>query len=43
MLCSLCGGALKLLGQLGARVHFRCEDCGMDCSRLASELDDILN
>lgn len=32
--CAMCGGPLQLLGQLGNRIHLRCRNCGMDCSRL---------
>ena len=29
MNCSLCGGPLEVLGDLGNRRHRRCRDCGM--------------
>lgn len=32
--CSMCGGKLTCLGQLGLRVHYRCRDCGWDQSEL---------
>lgn len=28
-MCQMCGGPLMLLGQLGNRLHFRCQNCGM--------------
>lgn len=31
--CGMCGGLLMPLGQLGRRMHYRCRNCGMDCSR----------
>jgi hypothetical protein len=30
--CDACGGDLGLLGVLGNLAHFRCRDCGLDCS-----------
>ena len=30
--CPICGGELKLLGQLGQRVHQRCRACGSEFS-----------
>lgn len=39
MTCSMCCGTLFLLGQLGNLVHFRCRDCGMQCSVPASEVE----
>ena len=30
--CPLCAGPLTPLGQLGTVSHFRCRDCGADCS-----------
>ncbi len=30
--CPMCGGPSKLLGRLGNRTHYRCENCGMDHS-----------
>lgn len=30
--CSLCGGPLVELGALGNRMHYRCWNCGTDCS-----------
>jgi hypothetical protein len=41
LLCEICSGALMLLGRLGDLVHFRCQDCGLDQSITAAELDDI--
>lgn len=32
--CQLCGGPLVLLGQLGSRLHLRCQDCGMMYSKV---------
>lgn len=31
--CSLCGGTLILLGQLGRLAWYRCRACGMEFSR----------
>lgn len=31
--CAMCGGPLQPLGQLGNRLHLRCRNCGIDCSR----------
>lgn len=30
--CEQCGGPLVFLGALGELAHFRCRDCGVDCS-----------
>jgi len=30
--CPMCGGQLKVLGQLGDRIHYRCGKCGYKCS-----------
>ena len=30
--CATCGGSLAFLGTLGNREHYRCRNCGMDCS-----------
>ncbi len=30
--CQICGGPGQYLGTLGRRIHFRCQDCGMDFS-----------
>lgn len=30
MMCTLCGGPLVILGQLGRLMWYRCRDCGMD-------------
>jgi ribosomal protein L37E len=32
MKCSVCGGELQLLGQLGRVKHLRCRQCGGECS-----------
>jgi hypothetical protein len=37
--CSTCGGPTYRLGQLGSRIHERCQNCGMDQSRVASPED----
>lgn len=37
--CRVCNGPLVFLGTLGVRDHFRCRDCGLDCSRPAEETD----
>lgn len=37
-MCSMCGGQLAFLGQLGNTMHFRCINCGMDYSRPAVAL-----
>ncbi len=31
--CSLCGGPLMELGALGRLTHYRCRNCGMQCSK----------
>lgn len=31
--CPMCGGPGVPLGQLGNRMHYKCENCGMDFSR----------
>ena len=31
--CPLCEGGLIFLGALGNKNHFRCRDCGSDCSQ----------
>jgi hypothetical protein len=39
--CPLCDGQLLYLGQLGRRIHYRCRDCGMECSQdVADTYDD---
>lgn len=38
-MCTLCGGELMLLGQLGRLVHVTCRNCGMQFSHEADELD----
>lgn len=35
--CPICGGPGVHLGNLGARTHFRCRNCGMDFSRRGNE------
>jgi hypothetical protein len=30
--CPACYGPLYVLGRLGSLIHFRCRDCGTDCS-----------
>lgn len=37
MFCTLCGGLLGLLGQLGRLLHLHCRDCGAQHSRPADE------
>ena len=32
--CPACTGPLVPLGQLGMRQHYRCRNCGLDCSHL---------
>jgi tRNA(Ile2) C34 agmatinyltransferase TiaS len=29
--CSVCGGELYVLGTLGKRMWFRCQNCGLEC------------
>lgn len=36
MTCELCGGPCFVLGQLGSLIHYRCRDCGADCSEPAN-------
>ena len=31
--CPVCGGPLMALGGLGNMMHYRCRDCGSECSR----------
>jgi hypothetical protein len=40
--CPICDGPLYLIGVLGNLVHFRCRDCGMDCSEPASEHQELI-
>lgn len=35
--CLLCDGDLLILGQLGYRVHARCQDCGVEQSFISHE------
>lgn len=35
--CPFCGGPLLVLGSLGNVEHFRCHDCGMDCSEYVDD------
>lgn len=35
IVCPLCDGPVEPLGKLGEREHYRCRNCGMDCSRIA--------
>lgn len=37
MECDACGGQCVLMGALGRRVHYRCQDCGLDSSRMLEE------
>lgn len=39
MFCSICGGALALLGYLGNLAHLRCVQCGSQCSVAADQLE----
>lgn len=32
--CPVCDGRCESLGRLGEREHYRCRDCGMNCSRV---------
>lgn len=32
--CPVCQGELLFMGALGQRNHFRCRDCGAECSVL---------
>lgn len=38
--CAMCGGPLTELGTLGRTTHYRCRDCGYDCSE--SETNSVL-
>ena len=35
--CPVCGGPAPILGIMGQRVHYRCQDCGMEFGRVATE------
>jgi DNA-directed RNA polymerase subunit RPC12/RpoP len=37
--CPVCGGPSYELGTLGNREHFRCQNCGMDFSRIKEARD----
>lgn len=37
--CGLCGGELTLLGALGARLHYRCRNCGWETSNYGRHYD----
>jgi hypothetical protein len=38
--CSLCGGDLVWMGNLGNRMHFRCRNCGIDSSSEVTPIDE---
>lgn len=38
-ICPLCGGPLVYLGPLGNLEHFRCRNCGAECSHEYEEED----
>lgn len=38
--CSMCDGPLMLLGVLGSLAHFRCQNCGWQESKPASEVEE---
>lgn len=38
--CSACNGEMELLGVLGVMEHYRCQDCGLEWSRLHPDLAD---
>lgn len=42
MHCKICDGMLKWLGCLGNLVWLRCEDCGMDQSKAAEDMAEML-
>jgi hypothetical protein len=41
MSCSLCGGDLQFLGQLGRLIHSRCRACGMVFNEESEEGEEI--
>ena len=43
MICTLCGGPVGYLGQLGNRIHYQCRNCGMGSSKLAKQKTPKLN
>ena len=43
MFCEICNGTLNLLGILGERVHFNCQNCGMEESLIKEEAEELYN
>jgi hypothetical protein len=43
MFCEICNGTLNLLGILGERVHFNCQNCGMEESLTKEETEELYN
>ena len=43
MFCQICNGTLNLLGILGDRVHFNCQNCGMEESLTKEEAEELFN
>jgi len=43
MFCEICNGTLNLLGILGERVHFNCQNCGMEESLTKDEAEELYN
>jgi hypothetical protein len=41
MFCNTCGGTLNLLGLLGNRVHFNCQNCGLEESFDKEQVEDL--
>ena len=43
MFCEICNGTLNLLGILGNKVHFNCQNCGMEESLTKDEAEELFN
>ena len=43
MFCEICNGTLNLLGILGNKVHFNCQNCGMEESLTKDEAEELYN
>jgi len=43
MFCQICNGTLNLLGILGNRVHFNCQNCGMEESLTKDGTEELYN
>ena len=43
MFCEICNGTLNLLRILGNKVHFNCQNCGMEESLTKDEAEELFN